>query len=221
MLKVELTENYTGVKIIGDYNDLDYLYDCLFHMIKGDPKSIEEEIMQNHIYGFLHEIRHAYQGNRAVIKEKGNTYYGFTIVLTECLLDILLLKHFVLQKNKSVDYFHVELNYIQYFYSSIIQLLSEVLTPVRFNKVKKAIKESVISDAIFCPQWFQMIDYDFLSSKKEKRLKGLMKTIDAIYNFVDYEDYFKMKIDVNNYCKEHNTDVMNVFFKQYQDEIEW
>ena len=29
MLKVELTENYAGVTIYGDYNDLDFLYDSI------------------------------------------------------------------------------------------------------------------------------------------------------------------------------------------------
>lgn len=221
MIKVKLTDNYTGVQMTGDYNDFDYLYDCIFHVVEGDPKSIEEEIMQNHLFGFLYDIRHAYQGDREVIKEKGNTYYRFNIVLTECLLDVILLKHFVLRNIKSVDYFHEELNYIQYFYSSIIQLLSGILTPIRFNKVKKAIKECAISDAIFCPQWFQMIDYDFLTYKKEKRIKELMKTINAIYNFGDYDEYFEMKIEVADYCKEHNTNVMNVTYKTYNGEIEW
>ncbi len=32
MLKVELTENYAGVTIYGDYNDLDFLYDSINYL---------------------------------------------------------------------------------------------------------------------------------------------------------------------------------------------
>ena len=67
MLKVELTENYAGVTIYGDYNDLDFLYDSISYLIHGDPSSDGEYIMQNHLYGFLYDVRHAYQGDREAI----------------------------------------------------------------------------------------------------------------------------------------------------------
>ena len=35
MLKVELTENYAGVTIYGDYNDLDFLYDSINYQIEN------------------------------------------------------------------------------------------------------------------------------------------------------------------------------------------
>ena len=64
MLKVKLTENYAGVTIYGDYNDLDFLYDSINYLIRGDGESIQEYMMQNHLYSFLYELRHAYQGQR-------------------------------------------------------------------------------------------------------------------------------------------------------------
>ena len=48
MLKVELTENYAGVKISGDYNDLDNLYDSIYYLIKEEPNS-ESIICLNHL----------------------------------------------------------------------------------------------------------------------------------------------------------------------------
>ena len=66
MLKVELTKNYAGVTISGDYNDLEHLYDSISYLIHGEPISIGEYTMQNHLYGFLYDVRHAYQGDREV-----------------------------------------------------------------------------------------------------------------------------------------------------------
>lgn len=109
MLKVELTENYAGVKISGDFNDLDYLYDSIHYLIKNDPKSMGEYLMQNHIYGFLYDVRHAYQGDREAllvdnliqdmkrewlgIKKKDatnkNIYFSFNYLLPDIYLDII------------------------------------------------------------------------------------------------------------------------------------
>ena len=52
MLKVELTKNYAGVTIYGDYNDLNFLYDAINYLIYKDPSSDGEYTMQNHLYGF-------------------------------------------------------------------------------------------------------------------------------------------------------------------------
>ena len=46
------------------YNDLDFLYDSINYLIRGDGESIQEYMMQNHLYSFLYELRHAYQGQR-------------------------------------------------------------------------------------------------------------------------------------------------------------
>ena len=57
MLKVELTKNYAGVTIYGDYNDLNFLYDAINYLIHKDPSSDGEYTMQNHLYGFLYDVR--------------------------------------------------------------------------------------------------------------------------------------------------------------------
>ncbi len=70
MLKVNLTENYGGFNITGSYEDLDFLYDAINYVIKREPDSENDELMQNHLYGFLYEVRHAYQGDRDILFEK-------------------------------------------------------------------------------------------------------------------------------------------------------
>lgn len=53
MLKVKLTENYTGVIISGDYDDLDYLYDSIHYFIKEEEESIGDYCLKNHIYIYI------------------------------------------------------------------------------------------------------------------------------------------------------------------------
>ena len=64
MLRVKLTDNYTGFNISGDYKDLNCLYDAFHYYISDDKDTLEEYMMQTHIYGFLYDVRHAYQSSR-------------------------------------------------------------------------------------------------------------------------------------------------------------
>lgn len=242
MLKVELTENYTGVKISGDYNDLDLLYDSIYYLIKEEPSSTSEYTMQNHIYGFLYDVRHAYQGDREAIlidnnyvddrrdwygfKKKDvtdkNMYFSFNYLLTDLFLDMVLIKYFIRKIDKKVnDVYNPYINMVNYFYSLVLHSLENLLTEIKFNKVKKGLLESIVTDSIFIPQWFEIISIDYAKMTKKQREKKFMHIMDAIYNYGDYEDYLKMKIDIERLCKEKNCTLDNLHYDDYPEEIIW
>ena len=242
MLKVKLTENYTGITISGDYDDFDYLYDSFYYLIKGEPKSIEENTMQNHLYGFLYELRHAYQGQREAIlndnalcdssrqwlklKKKdvtdNNVYYCFNYILPDLLHDMVLIKYFIRNiDKKESDYYNQHINIVNFFYSLILNRLSEILTPIRFNKLKKGMLESVICDTVYCPQWFEMISCDYINSNKQKRVKNFINMAMAIYDFWDYDDYIEFKKEMEKICKEKNCTFDDFHYGNYPEEIEW
>lgn len=242
MLKVELTENYAGVKISGDYNDLDNLYDSIYYFIKEEANSLGEYIMQNHLYGFLYDVRHAYQGDREAIlvdnylqdsKRKWleirkkdvtehNMYFCFNYLLPDIFLDMVLIKFFIMNIDKKVnDVYNPYINMVNYFYSLVLHSLEKLLTEIKFNKVKKGLLESVVTDRIFIPQWFEIISIDYSKMTKKQREKEFMHIMDAIYNYCDYEDYLKMKIDLEKLCKEKNCSLDDLHYEDYPEEIEW
>lgn len=242
MLKVELTENYAGVTIYGDYNDLDFLYDSISYLIHGDPSSDGEYTMQNHLYGFLYDVRHAYQGDREAIlvdnylqnyKRKWleirkkdvtehNVYFCFNYLLPDIFLDMVLIKHFIRKVDKKVnDVYNPYINMVNYFYSLVLHSLENILTEIKFNKIKKGLLESVVTDSIFIPQWFEIISIDYSKMTKKQREKEFMHIMDAIYNYSDYEDYLKMKIDIEKLCKEKNCSLDDLHYEDYPEEIEW
>ncbi len=56
---------------------------------------------------------------------------------------------------------------------------------------------------------------------KKQREKEFMHIMDAIYNYGDYEDYLKMKIDMEKLCKEKNCTLDDLHYEDYPEEIEW
>lgn len=164
MLKVELTENYAGVTIYGDYNDLGFLYDSINYLICEDPSSSGEYIMQNHLYGFLYDLRHAYQGQREAIlidnnlnnntrdwlklKKKDitdkNVYFCFNYLLPDLFLDMILIKHFIKKVNKKVnDIYNPYINMVNHFYSLVLHSIENMLPEIKFNKIKKGLLEKI------------------------------------------------------------------------------
>lgn len=242
MLKVELTKNYAGVTISGDYNDLDYLYDSISYLIHGEPISIGEYTMQNHLYGFLYDVRHAYQGDREVklidnsldkykreyfnLKENEvtdkNVCFSFNYLLPDLLLDMVLIKYFINKVHKKEnDIYNPHINMVNYFYSIVLYSLLEMLTEIKFNKVKKGLLESVVSDRIFFPQWFELISIDYAKMTKEKRQKEFMHIADAIYDYGHYEDYCDMKLDIQKLCEEKNCTLDDIHYDNFPEKIEW
>lgn len=241
MLKVELTENYTGFKISGDYNDLDFLYDSIHYLIKGEPENEGEYLLQNHLYGFLYELRHAYQGSReAYLEENGlydekmkwlefkkkdvtnnNVYYSFNYIVTELILDISIIRFFERNIDKKVnDIFNPYINMVNYFYSISLRALSEILTERKFNTLKKGILESYINDRHYIPQWFEMITVDYLSYNKKKREKEFTHTMSAIYDYLLFEDYLPFSKKIQKDCKEKNCKLDDLHY-EFPENIEW
>lgn len=242
MLKVELTENYAGVTISGDYNDLNNLYDSIYYLIKKEPTSLGEYIMQNHLYGFLYDVRHAYQGDRECklidnnlydskrqylgIKKKdateNNLYYSFNYLLPELILDMILIKHFI--KNidkKNNNQYNSYINMTNYFYSIALESLKNTLTEIRFNKVKKGIMKAFTNEKLFIPQWFEMISIDYANMTKKQREKEFMHIMDAIYNYIEYQDYYEMKKSLEKTCEEKNCNIDDLHYKNYPEKINW
>lgn len=242
MLKVELTENYAGITIFGDYDDLDFLYDSINYLIHGDAINIQEFTMQNHLYGFLYDLRHAYQGQRGLVlidnnlndytrewldfKKKDvtdkNAYFCFNYLLPDLILDMVLIKYFIQKIDKKINnIYNPYINMVNYFYSIVLHSLEDLLTEIRFNKVKKGLLEAFITDKTFIPQWSETISLDYANMTKKQREKEFMHIVDAIYNYGYYEDFYEMKLEIEKLCKERNCTLDDLHYDGYPEEIEW
>jgi hypothetical protein len=81
MLIVEMTPNLLGIKIAGDYDDLNELYDAIWALTIADSDfpedkrlrgTADELAMSTRLLSLCYDIRHAYQGDRNVeLKDNG------------------------------------------------------------------------------------------------------------------------------------------------------
>ena len=62
MIHVKMTNNYTGFKIIGNYDDFYELYDNKMIALGDECLNENIENARLHALGFLYDLRHAYQG---------------------------------------------------------------------------------------------------------------------------------------------------------------
>ena len=242
MLKAELTENYAGFTIYGDFDDLNLLYDSINHLIVGETSNIGEYMMQGHLYGFLYDVRHAYQGDREAIlisnfmsdnsrqwfgfKKKEitdkNVCYCFNYLLPDLILDMILIKHFISKVDKKDNNeYNPYVNMVNFFYSLVLHALGEFLTERRFNKVKKSLLEAHMYTNAFIPQWFEIISIDYAKMTKSQREKELMHIIDYICNYIDYEDYYAMKKRMEKICEEEKCTLDDIHYDDYPKEIDW
>lgn len=240
MLKVKLTDNYTGFNISGDYKDLNCLYDAIHYFIADDYDNLGKYMMQTHIYGFLYDVRHAYGHSRdyelvnnglddnsivvlGLTKDdvtENNMYFSFNYFLPDLILDIILIKNFINVEDKI---YNSSYNMINFFYSLVIESLYKILDEKEINKIKLGLMNANISPDNFIPQWFENTTIDYLKMDKQKREKEITKILDHIYNYNQYNDFLEMKKDLEKTCidKNCNLDDLHIKGTDYPKDIIW
>ena len=240
MIKVKLTQNYTGFNIEGTFDDFYELYDNIDYFLGIEEcENIFEEDMRLHILGFLYDLRHAYQGSRNIkavdngLSEEQKEYYGiaksikkdilydFDYVVPELLTDILLFKHFAKSKNKKLSEYDTNYNSVMTFYSKVIDALQEILTENQIKRVKKRLTESPISERYWLKQWFMIVSIDYLKMTKNRRKREMMHIIESLCDSYVYDEYQEIKNEVKKYAKENNIIETEIEYGEYPEEIEW
>lgn len=240
MIKIEVTENYGGIHIFGDYYDFNELYDSFNVFLQEDfIKNERVELMQNHVYGFLYDLRHAYQGDRSFILvdnnlddvqreafkiKKGevgpnNYYYELEYPLLDIILDMLLMKRFTKIRK---DAYHEAL--ISAFYAKVIEAIKfeSLLGKIQMNKLIAGIKNAydINLQEDYCMQWFEELSIKYLGYTKIQRKKYLNDLLKKIYNYNDFKEYYEMKKEIDNFCKKEKCRLEDIHTKKYPTNIE-
>lgn len=113
MLRIVPTEHLIGVKLQGDYNDLNELYDALSRYLTIYQESTDYPYSDyEYLLSLNYDIRHAYMGTRDVVKvdnhsehsPKTNLYFSVDIAVPLILYYLNTFQHF-LDSYYSVSWF--------------------------------------------------------------------------------------------------------------------
>lgn len=116
MLSVKMTPHLLGIEIMGDYDELNRLYDAIWELAGHDydPQlSTQEAIMCERLLALCYDLRHAYMGSRNIrMEENGmtretaewlgislpplnNLYYSVEVLYPEAMYEVMVLGHLV------------------------------------------------------------------------------------------------------------------------------
>jgi hypothetical protein len=178
MITIKNTENFTGVCISGDFNDLDKLINA-FYSITIDEFSEKNKghiSISTRLLGLCYDIRHALQGDRdvelvdngmnedkirlhAIIAPKNNVYYKCNYLYPEMFFVMLAL-------NELVKLRVSELAKSKYGYNKVLDknvIWDDIIAIIRYfqSEFMKCVKE-VLTEASFS-RWLKFMNGDYLN----------------------------------------------------------
>ena len=250
MLKIETTENLTGITISGNPSDMHTLYDALTLLVGNEGSYPEYDQCQLRVLGLCYDIRHAYQGDRDSFEEPyGETGYAFSyywpemIFITGVLEDYFRLagsERLYLLKDQHVytgfregvreellDRLPDDIAYLRYFQTLVRNALHRTIDHKRYTRIFNALDKGYSytltpqSFRCYCPQWIDFQNVNYLKRAPEKR-KSYLATIAEKILF-ENSDYEWMKQDLMEYEKEIGLPYYEIELKgmQYPDAFEW
>lgn len=248
MLEVKITENYTGIEVKGDYNDLDKLYDCIIEVLGDEEKYPSLEKFRIQILALCYDIRHAKQGNReiefvpncvnkeimqyhSVIAPINNLYYKFNYILTQAIFVVYALNIFIdrykYEKYKRDYYtkalYDESINIVQEFQSKVLNAIAEIL-PEKSKKIFfKLFYDREFGTCRLLHQYLELMDCRFLAKNKEQRVKNLINTTKRVIRYWDYQEYIDLENTLNEYAEKNQCSIDNVGLTgvEYPEDIIW
>ncbi len=210
MLTVRMTPNLAGVTISGDYDDLQRLYDALTEIIGDESEPGRPyEMPALSILAICYELRHAWQGNRAVnfvanglneavsqnLKTLGprqNVYFTARIPLPEILFDVMALYDFIeLYDGKpDIPALDRDIQMVQLFQAEVMTAVCSVLEDAPAGRLLRLVYGQVPRFRQYYTHYVEMLNNRYLRLNREKRLQQIVPTARRISERgADYEHF--------------------------------
>ncbi|MEW8152489.1 MAG: hypothetical protein AB2810_20315 [Candidatus Thiodiazotropha endolucinida] len=218
MIYAEPTKKGAGITIYGDAFDLRSIHETIHIIVDSSPL---EEDQRHGILNLAYEIRHAYQGDREIIKvgydevEKC-TYFGTKLIWPQLLFEIALLRQCAAYCENNKEYLS-NLYRIEYCVEKALleydaKVGNEVITAYkRIRLISKEYLTDFVSDRSF----------DFLygggtGKMRFRRLPSILHSFDQLSE--DYKQYHEF---MWKEAKKHGTHPVNLHDMREWEEFEW
>ncbi len=238
MLTMKSTPNHAGVKISGDYFDLDELNLALYKVIGQEDQYYGYEGSRMRILGISYELRHAAQGDRNVdfvfnglhehtMKQHGfiapdkNIYFSTEVLWPELLYTATALKDFVkmYQEDKKFTLWDLHLPVILRFQSLILDCLQGHVPVEEFKVILKAFNQPAsVND--YAIQYVDLLNLKYIAMNKQQREQSLSSI--AMKIAVQDQDYATFRKQLLDVATPHKKPIHEINIQaEYPEKIEW
>lgn len=238
MLTMMSTPNHTGVKISGDYFDLDELNQAFYKVIGDDDDYLGYEGSRMRILGVSYEIRHAAQGDRNVdfvfnglhehtMKEHGfiapdkNIYFSVEVLWPELIFAAIALKDFVglYQKRISKSVWDIHLPVIYRFQSLVLDCLRGHIPDEEYETVLAAFDQPVTMDD-YAIQYVDLLNLKYIDMTKQQRQQSLSTiAMKLAVQDKEYQAFRKQVLSAAVPAKKHIHEIE--ISAEYPEDFEW
>lgn len=210
MITVALTKNLAGVNITASSKELKELYKSISSVLSERAENEYYNFIENHLYGFLYDVRHGYQ------EFEDDDICSFNYSLFDLLFDIIIYNT-LLKKVKNVPMDDVI--FVKAFYEDVIELLDEHVDD--FEYIKEELHKTVLDEKEFNPMWYNEIVIKYLSLNKKQRKESLVVLIKALCNGKKYDEYYYWLNDITEKSKESGYSIYDYEINAYPKKIVW
>lgn len=238
MLSLRNTPNHAGVKISGDYFDLDALNKAIYHVIGNEKKYHNYAGSRNRLLGIAYEIRHAAQGDRNIdpvfngltehtkkqhsfIAPDKNIYFSVEILWPEMLYAIVALNDFMRLHKKDTEFpeWDPEIHFIRSFQALVLDCLHGQVPEEQYKLILKSFSQTpTVKD--YAIQYIDFLNLKYIDMHKQQRENSLAAV--AVKIAVQDNDYQAFRQQVLAAANPAKKSIHEIQFKaEYPEEIDW
>lgn len=239
MLSLQSTELLTGVRISGDFWDLDELVTSLHHIVGDDNRYYDFQGARLRILSVCHNIREATKGERnielvanalnkgmmkkhQIIAPDKNIYYSVEILWPEILFIAIAINDFIRLHEEHFDNtgWNIHIAVSRQFQAKIAQCLTEHLTQEQYNAFWELMDTKRPTMFRYATQFVDILNLEYLKLSKEEREENLVAFLyKLILEDEEYTEFRQQLLDTATQTKSplHELELDIV----YPDVIEW
>ena len=239
MLTIQNTELLAGVRISGDYWDLDELYKALHQLIGDENRYYDYQGARLRILGLCHDIRKSLHGERNVelianglnkgikkeqqlIAPEKNIYYSFEILWPEVIFISIALNDFIKLHEERFDNtgWNIHIAEGRKFQAKIVSCLRENVTDEHYFAFWELMKTKKPTTFRYAIQFVDVLNIQYLQLSAEERKENLAGFLfKLILEDEEYMEIRKQLLETANILKKaiHELELE----LNYPEPIEW
>lgn len=188
MLLIEPTEHLTGIRITGDYWDIDELLSAINEIMGDEKRYYDYQGARNRILAVCLELKNAIRGERNIefvsngihkgikheqqlLAPEKNVYFSTEILLPEIIFTAIALNDFVRLHQELVDNtdWNIHVSIIRHFQALLADRLQELMTQEHYIVFLQMLHAKQPAYFRYATQYVDVLNLEYLALSPEER----------------------------------------------------